>query len=293
MFGWTLDEQRSFAVLDAYREAGGNFIDTADVYGRRGAGGGRLGGDHRPLDGRARQPRRARDRDQGRHVAGAAAGSPRRTIAAACEDSLRRLGIDRIDLYYAHQDDPDTPLEETLGAFGDADRRGQDPLRRGLQLQRPSASRGARGRAARPSWPRYVALQPHYNLMERGYEGELAPLCDAHGLACLPYFGLARGFLTGKYRPGGGRGRQPARGARRARATSTSAAFAVLDALDEIAAAHGAATRPSRSPGCAPSRPCRADRERDARPSSSPSCCVRRARAERRTELERLSAASA
>ena len=234
VFGWTLDEEQSFAVLDAYRAAGGNFIDTADVYGRRGAG----EGSSEELIGRWMAARGNRDElviatkvgvSRERH------GLSAPTIAEACEDSLRRLGTDRIDLYYAHQDDPGTPLEETLVAFGTLIAEGRI---RYAAASNYSAERLAQalelGRQAELA--SYVALQAHYNLMERDYERELAPLCAEHGVACVPYFGLAMGFLTGKYRPGGTDVDSP-RAARVVENYLNERGARVLAALDEIAAA--------------------------------------------------------
>ena len=235
VFGWTLDEPGSFAVLDAYREAGGNFIDTADSYGRRGAG----EGSSEELIGRWMAARGNRDELVVATKVGVSTtrrGLSAETIAAACEESLRRLGTDRIDVYYAHQDDPDTPLEETLVAFATLIAQGKiryaaasnyspERLEQALELGRQAELAG------------FVALQAHYNLMERDYERELAPICAAHDVACLPYFGLAMGFLTGKYRPGGGEIDSP-RAARVVESYLNERGIRVLDALDEIAAAH-------------------------------------------------------
>ena len=151
-----------------------------------------------------------------------------------------RLRTDRIDLYYAHIDDDDTPLEETLGAFDELVARGQGAPHRRLQLHRAAARRGAATSARGGDLPRYVALQPHYNLVRpRRVRGRAAPtLCAREGVACVPYFALASGFLTGKYRAGGRRRRLAAR-RHGARPTSTSAASRSLAALDELAAAHG------------------------------------------------------
>jgi aryl-alcohol dehydrogenase-like predicted oxidoreductase len=238
VFGWTLDEERSFAVLDAYREAGGNFIDTADIYGRRGLEG--LGSSERIL-GRWIASRGNRDElviatkvGMGEEMHGLSA----RTLAAGAEASLQRLGIERIDLYYAHQDDPDTPLEETLGAFATLIAEGKIAY---AAASNYSAERLAQalelGREA--GMASYVALQPHYNLMERGdYEGALMELCEREGLACLPYFALARGFLTGKYRPGAPAVESPRAGGVRD-SYLNDRGLRVLAALDEIAGAHG------------------------------------------------------
>ena len=164
-------------------------------------------------------------------------GLSEETIRAGAEASLERLGIDRIDLYYAHQDDLDTPLEETLGAFGALIAEGKIAH---AAASNYSAERLSEALAvgAEPGMARYVALQPHYNLMERAsYEGPLMDVCAEHRLACLPYFSLARGFLTGKYRAGGPEIDSP-RAAGVREKYFDERGFAVLDALDEIAAAH-------------------------------------------------------
>lgn len=236
MFGWTIDEERSFAVLDAYAHGGGNFIDTADTYGRRGGG----TGESERIIGRWMAARRNRAElviatkvGMSPDLRGLSAATIRRGI----EGSLERLGIDTVDLYYAHQDDPGTPLEETLGAL--------DALIGEGKIRHAAASNYSAARLAealqigeREGIARYVALQPHYNLMERrDYEGELRAVCEQHGLSCIPYFGLAKGFLTGKYRRDGKLPDSP-------RAVSVrdsyfnERGFAVLDELERIAAEH-------------------------------------------------------
>ena len=238
VFGWTIDEERSFAVLDAYRAAGGNFIDTADVYGRRGPEG--LGSSERII-GRWIAARGNRDELVIATKVGMAEemrGLSAETIAAGAAASLERLGTERIDLYYAHLDDPDTPLEETLGAFNELIADGRIGYA-GASNYSAARLEEALGVAERMGIAPYVALQPHYNLVERShYEGPLMELCARHGLACIPYFGLARGFLTGKYRPGGAAVDSPRAGGVRD-LYFNDRGFAVLDALDEIAAAHG------------------------------------------------------
>jgi aryl-alcohol dehydrogenase (NADP+) len=201
-FGWTADEQPTFRVLDAYTAAGGNFIDTADVHTASAPG--NAGGESETIIGRWLAKRGRRDDVV---IATKVGGWDRRpglganNIRAAVEDSLRRLGIDHIDLYYAHRDDESTPLEETLGAF--------DALVRGGKVRYIAASnysaprlRQALRNSQHEGLARYVALQTHYNLMERDYESELAGVAAEHELAVLPYFALAMGFLTGKYRAG-------------------------------------------------------------------------------------------
>jgi aryl-alcohol dehydrogenase-like predicted oxidoreductase len=238
VFGWSIDEDRSFAVLDAYFAAGGNFIDTADIYGRRGADG--IGASERII-GRWMASRGNREQLVLATKVGMSTelrGLTRATILASIDASLQRLGVERLDLYYAHQDDPNTPLEETLAAFGELIDAGK--------IGHAAASNYSAERLAeamrigeRAGMARYVALQPHYNLLERDYEGALADVCEREGLPCIPYFGLARGFLTGKYRRDGPEIDSP-RAAGVRESYFNERGFAVLDALDEVAAAHGA-----------------------------------------------------
>jgi aryl-alcohol dehydrogenase-like predicted oxidoreductase len=203
-FGWTADEQTSFAVLDAYAEAGGNFIDTADRYGFSAPGG--KGGESETIIGRWLKARGKRDQMVIATKVGALPGLDNlkpETIRRGAEDSLRRLGTDHIDLYYAHVDDPGTPLAETLAAFDDLVRSGKV---RHIAASNYTATRlsAALATSQREGLAAYIAVQAEYNLVQReGYERDLAPTVAEAGLACLPYVALARGFLTGKYRPGG------------------------------------------------------------------------------------------
>jgi aryl-alcohol dehydrogenase-like predicted oxidoreductase len=240
VFGWTLDEEHSFAVLDAYVRDGGNFIDTADIYGRHGDGG--IGGSERII-GRWLAARGNREQLVIATKVGMSEEVPglsREAIRYGVHGSLERLGIERIDLYYAHRDDPRTPLPETLAAFAELIDEG---LVRHVAASNYSASRLTEALALgaqRDELASYVALQPHYNLLERDYEDDLAEICERAGLACIPYFGLARGFLTGKYRRGGPEIQSPrAAGVRESYCNERG--FAVLEALLEIAAAHDVA----------------------------------------------------
>jgi aryl-alcohol dehydrogenase-like predicted oxidoreductase len=159
-----------------------------------------------------------------------------KVIRTAVERSLERLQTDYIDLYYAHYDDQSTPLEETLGTF---DALIQEGKVRYVAASNYTAARLAEALAVsdRAELARYVAVQTEYNLVERaGYEGELRDLCAREGLSCLPYFGLAKGFLTGKYRPGGDR--VDSARAEGARAYLDERGLRVLTTLDEVAAAH-------------------------------------------------------
>ncbi|GHF56443.1 aryl-alcohol dehydrogenase-like predicted oxidoreductase [Amycolatopsis bartoniae] len=237
VFGWTADEQQSFEVLDAYAAAGGNFVDTADSYMHRAPG--NSGGESETIIGRWLAKRGRRD-DM---VIATKVGSwPKRpgvsakNIREAAEDSLRRLGTGHIDLYYAHRDVADVPLEETLGAFDELVRAGKV---RYLGASNYTAERLAEALSIsdREGLARYVALQPHYNLVERGYEQDLLPLVRQEGLSTLPYFSLAKGFLTGKYRS-----RETDTGSPRnegAVAYLDHRGERVLEALDDISAAHG------------------------------------------------------
>lgn len=237
VFGWTIDEERSFAVLDAYFAAGGNFIDTADSYGRRGSGG---AGESERIIGRWIAARGNREQLVIATKVGMSPELPglsRETIRRGIHGSLDRLGLDSVDIYYAHRDDPNVPFEETLGAFGELIEEGKirhaaaSNYSAARLQQAVDVGQGA-GMAA------YAALQPLYNLMERqAYEGELAEVCARNGLACIPYFGLARGFLTGKYRRDGPPVDSP-RAAGVRESYFNARGFAVLDALDAVAAAH-------------------------------------------------------
>jgi aryl-alcohol dehydrogenase-like predicted oxidoreductase len=236
VFGWTIDEERSYAVLDSYVQAGGNFIDTADSYGRRGAG----AGESERIIGRWIAARGNREKLVIATKVGMSSelrGLSEATIRQGIVGSLERLGIDRVDLYYAHQDDPDTPLQETLGAFGALIRDGS--IRHACASNYSAARLSEALRVGeRDGMASYVALQPHYNLMERvHYEDELLAVCEGAGLACIPYFGLAKGFLTGKYRRDGGQIAGP-RAASVRESYLNERGFSVLDVLDEIAGAH-------------------------------------------------------
>ena len=203
VFGWTADEQTSFALLDAFVDAGFNFVDTADVYARWAHNG--VGGQSETILGRWFAKTGKRDRIVLATKVGGEMGESRKGLSKAyilreVEESLRRLQTNYIDLYQAHFDDEKTPQEETLEAFNELILQGKvrvigasnfsaERLRSALEI---SKSRG---------WVRYESLQPEYNLYDReAFERELAPLCVAEGIGVIPYFALASGFLTGKYR---------------------------------------------------------------------------------------------
>jgi aryl-alcohol dehydrogenase-like predicted oxidoreductase len=236
VFGWTANEAESCAVLDAYASGGGNFIDTADAYSSWVPG--HVGGESEAIIGRWMASRGLRNRMIVATKVGLLSGleglAPE-TIRHAAEASLRRLGVERIDLYYAHKDDPKTPLEETLHAF---DALVRDGKVRYLAASNYTAPRLAEALAisSRAGLVRFVALQPHYNLVHRSeYDAELEGLCARESVACLPYFALAKGFLSGKYRPGA---QVASARADSARVYLDARGVRLLAALDAIAAAH-------------------------------------------------------
>ncbi|PVE12541.1 aldo/keto reductase [Streptomyces scopuliridis] len=240
VFGWTADETASFAVLDAYAAAGGNFIDTADLYSAWVPG--HQGGESETVIGNWLASRGNRSDVL---VATKVGGHPRykglraATIKAGAEESLRRLRTDHIDLYYTHFDDPEVPVEEIITALDQLVKAGKV---RAIGASNISAERLAASLAfsEREGLARYAALQPHYNLVSRDtYEGELQDTVAAHGLSAVPYFALASGFLTGKYRPG--TTVDSARAGRAATYLESERGVKVLTALDRIAGARGAA----------------------------------------------------
>jgi len=202
VFGWTIDEATSFKVLDAFVAAGFNLIDTADVYSTWAPG--NSGGESETIIGRWLKSSGQRGKvviatKVGMEIGGEK-GLSATYIHKAVERSLNRLQIDTIDLYQAHKDDETTPLEETLGAFGELIQRKKV---RAIGASNYSAARlkQALDASRTHGLPRYECLQPGYNLYDRaGYEAELEPLCEAESLAVIPYYSLAAGFLTGKYR---------------------------------------------------------------------------------------------
>ena len=244
VFGWTTDETTSHAVLDAYSALGGNFIDTADVYSTWVPG--HSGGESEAVLGRWMQTRGNR----AQIVLVTKVGSPmgpapdqqglsRRHITQAVEDSLRRLQTDYIDLYLAHRDDPNTPLEETLAAFTDLVQQGKV---RAIGASNYSADRlaAALQTSDAQGYARYACLQPRYNLAARtDYEGALETLCRQEGLGVITYSALASGFLSGKYQPGGDLPTSP-RAQNVASTYLNDRGFAVLAAVEQVAQAHGA-----------------------------------------------------
>ncbi len=202
VFGYSADKQNSEAVLSFYADNGGNFIDTADMYSQWAPG--HIGGESETIIGDWMAKRGNR---QKMIIATKVSkldtrpGLKAANIKAACDESLKRLKSDYIDLYYAHQDDLDTPIEESLGAFDELIKAGKvryiaasnftpERLQESLDISK------ANGLSS------YIASQDQYNLLDREYEKGLMPTIAKHGLSQIPFYGLARGFLTGKYRPG-------------------------------------------------------------------------------------------
>ncbi|MEU3111053.1 aldo/keto reductase [Streptomyces albidoflavus] len=239
VFGWTADEAQSFAVLDAYAAAGGNFIDSADTYSSWVPG--NEGGESETVIGKWLASRGNRDEivvatKVGGHPQFKGLSAP--NVKAAAEESLRRLGTDRIDLYYAHFDDPSVPVEEIVTALDDLVKEGKVRAVAASNIS-PERLQESLDFADREGLARYVALQPHYNLVSRDtYEGPLQQVASRAGLAAVPYYALAAGFLTGKYRPGTTVDSPRAAGAGQHLATERGQK--VLAALDTVAEAHGA-----------------------------------------------------
>ena len=236
VFGWTVDEPTSFRLLDAFVEAGFNLIDTADVYSRWAPG--NQGGESETIIGRWLRQSGKRDRvvlatKVGMEMGPGEKGLSSAYILRAVEDSLKRLQIDHIDLYQSHQDDEATPLEETLEAFGELIRQGKV---RAIGASNYSAERLAEAlRVSQENGlPTYECLQPHYNLADRAdFEENLEPMCREAGLGVIPYYSLASGFLTGKYRSEADLGKS-ARG-QGVKKYLNDRGFRILAALDEVA----------------------------------------------------------
>lgn len=235
VFGWTVDQKAGFELLDAFVANGLNLIDTADVYARWVLGA--KGGESESIIGAWMKARGNRDKvviatKVGMEMGPREKGLSRRWITAAVEDSLRRLQTDYIDLYQAHADDTETPQEETAEAFADlikagkvrvlgASNFGADRLALALQV------------SARKGVPRYQTLQPHYNLYERvGFETLTQAVCVAQNVSVIPYFPLASGFLSGKYRCEADLGKSKRGGMTK---YMNPRGFRILDALDDVA----------------------------------------------------------
>jgi aryl-alcohol dehydrogenase-like predicted oxidoreductase len=237
VFGWTIDAPQSLAILDAFVARGGNLIDTADMYSRWKPG--NHGGESETIIGQWLAKSGRRDQvliatKVGMEMGPNEKGLKKPYIVQSCERSLKRLQTDRIDLYQSHQDDEGTPLEETLDAYAELMKAGKV---RAIGASNYSADRLAKALEVSQATglPRYECLQPHYNLCERKiFEAELEPLCLREKLGVIPYFSLASGFLTGKYRK-----EEDFAGAARANGTKkywNDRGRAILKALDDVSA---------------------------------------------------------
>ncbi len=241
VFGWTADEATSFKVLDAFVGAGLNLIDTADVYSRWIPG--HQGGESETIIGHWLKSRRNRSQvviatKLGVEMGPGEQGLSRAYILRAVDRSLQRLNTDYIDLYQSHRDDPQTPLEETLAAYGELIKQGKV---RAIGASNYTAERlgAALEVSAAHGLPRYESLQPCYNLYDRtAYEGELAELCRRERIGVISYFSLASGFLTGKYRSEGDLANRAR--AYRVKDMLNERGFRILRALDTVSRETGA-----------------------------------------------------
>jgi aryl-alcohol dehydrogenase-like predicted oxidoreductase len=236
VFGWSADEAESHAVLDAYRSHGGNFVDTADMYSAWKEG--NVGGESETIIGNWMAKNGNRNEMV---VATKVAKLPTRpglhpdNIIAACNDSLKRLQSDHIDIYYAHHDDPTIPLEDVLGAFAQLIAEGK------VRYIAASQYTGARLQealdvSAKHNLPSYIALQDQYNLVSRNpFESEQQPVLAANNISAIPFYGLARGFLSGKYREGKVVESVRAEGVKE---FATPKGYATLAVMDQIARDH-------------------------------------------------------
>ncbi len=239
VFGWTADEPASFNILDAFVAAGCNFIDTADVYSRWAPG--HKGGESETVLGNwfKRSGNRVRvilATKVGIEMAPDQKGLSKAYILREVEESLQRLQTDYIDLYQSHIDDANTPLEETLEAYDQLIKQGKV---RAIGASNYTGERLAASLevSEKRELPKYQCLQPHYNLIERaGYEKDLEPLCLKHGIGVIPYFALAAGFLTGKYRSEADLSKSP-RGMG-VKKYLNERGMRILHALDEVARQH-------------------------------------------------------
>ena len=236
VFGWTADEATSFALLDGYVAAGGNFIDTADVYSTWVPG--HQGGESEAIIGKWMKARGNRKQLIIATKVGMEMGPGRKGLAPAyirqsVDASLQRLQTDYIDLYQSHEDDPKTPFEETLSTYADLMRAGKV---RAIGASNYGAERleEALKTSKAKGLPAYQSLQPQYNLYDReGYEEKLEPLCVRAGLGVLSYFSLARGFLTGKYRSEADLSKSPRGGG--IKRYLNERGTRILEALDQVA----------------------------------------------------------
>ena len=242
VFGWTADEETSHRVLDAFIDAGFSFVDTADVYSRWAPG--NKGGESETVIGSwLRKGKGKRDKvviatKCGMDMPDVGQGLSRAHIVKSVDASLKRLGTDRIDLFQSHRDDKDTPQEETLSTYAELVKAGKIRAIGASNFEAPRLAEAAKI-AKEKGLPRYESLQPHYNLMERGlFEGELENECLKEGIGVIPYYSLASGFLSGKYRTDADLGKSK-RGAG-VKKYLNDMGLAVLRALDDAARKHNA-----------------------------------------------------
>lgn len=238
VFGWTLNEAESFSILDAFVDGGFNFIDTADTYAWWLNG---TGGQSETIIGNWLKIRGNRDRT----VIATKVGSETKEhgfdiskthILKSVDESLKRLQTDYIDLYYTHYDDNKTPVEETLSAYNEVVKAGKVRYIAASNVS-PERLTESFELAEKNGLPRYVALQPHYNLVERaGYETEYAPLAEKYDLTVFPYWALAAGFLTGKYRSEADLGKSVRGGG--VKKYLNPKGMEILASLDQVAAKH-------------------------------------------------------
>ncbi len=236
VFGWTVDEATSFALLDRFVDAGFNFIDTADVYSAWAPG--NVGGESETIIGNWLKSRGLRDRVVLATKVGSEMGPDEKGLSPAyirkaVDASLKRLQTDYIDLYQSHWDDPETPFEDTLGTYQELIEAGKIRVIGASNLT-AERLKEALDIAQKHDLPRYESLQPLYNLYDRAdFEGELEKICHDNDLGVISYFSLAAGFLTGKYRSTEDLG-QSARGST-VEKYLTERGFKIVKALDEVA----------------------------------------------------------
>lgn len=240
VFGWTADEKTSFALLDAFVDAGFNAVDTANSYSRWLPG--HKGGESETVIGNWLKKSGKRNKVMLATKVGSDMGEGKNTkkdyILREAEASLKRLQTDCIDLYQTHYDDEVTPVEETLSAYAQLIKDGKVRAI-GASNMTPARLKESLAASAKNGLPRYETLQPLYNLSDRkGYETDFQPICREHGLAVIPYYGLAAGFLTGKYRSADDFGKSPRGG--RMKGYLNDRGLAILKALDAVAAVHDA-----------------------------------------------------
>ena len=237
IFGSNADKSQSHAVMDAYFSHGGNFIDTADVYNQWVEG--HVGGESETIIGswmKARGSRASMVIATKVSMLNRRPGLSAANILAACEESLNRLQTDYIDLYYSHKDDETVDMEETLGAYGQLIAEGKVRYIAASNFS-PERLRLAIKTSAESYLPSYCAVQELYNLVDRTtYEGAMAQTVADLGISNIPFYGIARGFLSGKYRPGVDE--VDSKRAAGAREYATEKGFAIITAMDEISEAH-------------------------------------------------------